>query len=69
MRTKHDGDCTIFSAMCNDRPEDGICTCGFGRVFLYEHDGNIDMMYSEERLESLLLKQENDRRENKNSVE
>jgi len=29
MKTNHDGDCTIYSALINSRPEDGICTCGY----------------------------------------
>jgi hypothetical protein len=28
--TKHSGDCTIYSSLINNRPEDGICTCGYG---------------------------------------
>lgn len=30
MVRAHSGDCTIYSAMLNGRPEDGICTCGYG---------------------------------------
>lgn len=29
MRKGHDGDCTIYAALRNHRPEDGICTCGY----------------------------------------
>ena len=44
---QHSGDCTIYSALCNQRPIDGICTCGFA----WSRMGNDgwDHMYSEER--------------------
>ncbi len=29
MKKQHDGDCSIYSSLCNNRPEDGICTCGY----------------------------------------
>ena len=29
-KTAHDGDCTIYSSLCNKNPYDGICTCGYG---------------------------------------
>ena len=29
MKTKHDGDCHIYSSVIHGLPFDGICTCGF----------------------------------------
>lgn len=29
MKTKHDGDCSLFSSVKNGNLTDGICTCGF----------------------------------------
>lgn len=26
----HSGDCSIYSALINGSPTDGICTCGYG---------------------------------------
>jgi len=43
----HSRDCTIYALLINGRPEDGICTCGYGRKMMRE--GNWDHMYSEER--------------------
>jgi len=44
----HDGDCTIYASTENGRPEDGVCTCGFGRRLVRE--GDWSQMYSEERV-------------------
>ena len=43
----HAGDCTIFAALMNGSPEDGICTCGYGRERV--RHGDRSEMYSEER--------------------
>lgn len=46
--SKHDGDCTIYSCLLNGNPEDGICTCGYGRQQVRKLD--YSKMYSEERV-------------------
>ena len=48
MKTNHDGDCTIYSALINGRPEDGICTCGYGFQLKRERFGDNTEMYSAE---------------------
>ena len=51
---KHDGNCTIYSSMTNERPTDGICICGAG---LRQSRGglmsDVSQLYSPERLEIL----------------
>ena len=47
MRTKHSGDCHIYSDLINGNPEDGVCTCGFGLQLLSE-TGDQSEMYSDE---------------------
>lgn len=49
--TGHAGDCTIYAAMINGEPTDGICTCGYGWQCV--RDSNLDEMYSAERTESI----------------
>jgi len=49
MKTRHDGYCTVFSALCNGMPWDGICTCGFGWQKVSEGNGNYSEMTSEEK--------------------
>ena len=56
MKTNHDGDCTIYFALINERPEDGICTCGYGLQVKREHLGDDIQMYSPE-LRTKLTKQ------------
>ncbi len=51
MKEGHDGDCTIYSALRNNRVEDGICTCGYGLQRLRESDPS--EMYSEELQQKL----------------
>jgi len=46
MKTKHDGDCTIYSSQTNQRPQDGICTCGYGLEKL--RSGDNSEIYSQE---------------------
>lgn len=52
MKTKHDGDCTIYASIKNNCPTDGICTCG------YAHEqkilGNKDAIFSNERWANLI---------------
>lgn len=48
MKTGHDGDCSIYSCLCNGNPEDGICTCGYGHQQRY--NGKDEEMYSWEVL-------------------
>lgn len=45
--TGHAGDCTIYAALCNDHPTDGICTCGYG--WRLARKGDLSQMYSQER--------------------
>lgn len=47
-QTKHDGDCTIYASLVNERPTDGICTCGYGLE--QKRKSDYSQMYSEERL-------------------
>ena len=55
IREQHDGDCTIYSSLCNGRPEDGICTCGYGNC-RYRSDGVwASSLYSDERLASFAM--------------
>lgn len=44
----HAGDCTIYAALMNDSPIDGICTCGYG--WSLARKGDWSEMYSRERL-------------------
>jgi len=38
MKTRHDGDCSIYAVLSNKRPEDGICTCGYGHQLIVKRD-------------------------------
>jgi len=49
-KIKHDGDCTIYSSLCNGNPEDGICTCGAGWKKVRK-TGNPFYLYSDELIE------------------
>lgn len=59
MKTKHDGDCSIYSALLNSTPEDGICTCGYAherQPEMFETGRTAEwytLMYSEELLERM----------------
>lgn len=53
-KTRDDGDCSIYSSLVNGRPEDGICTCGYGRLALMYEGGNDKEMYSDELREKIL---------------
>ncbi len=46
---RHAGDCTIYSALINGRPYDGICTCGYGWQCV-SAKGDESKMLSEERM-------------------
>lgn len=48
IKTRHDGDCTIYSCLHNNRPIDGICCCGFGWECVRK--GDWTQMYSVERV-------------------
>lgn len=50
-KTRHNGDCAIYASLVNERPEDGICTCGYGVQCMRE--GNDSEMYSKELEEKL----------------
>lgn len=53
MRTRHDGDCTIYASLSNySLVEAGICTCGYGHE-KRRRDGNDDEMYSKELEEKI----------------
>ncbi|MBS3080693.1 hypothetical protein J4221_04430 [Candidatus Pacearchaeota archaeon] len=53
---RHTGDCTIYSSLINGNPEDGICTCGYGRKKVMA-EVDYSEMYSQELL--LKLQEEN----------
>ena len=46
MKTRHDGDCSIYFCLDNKTPENGICMCGYGRQQMRK--GNYEHMYSSE---------------------
>ena len=46
-KTEHYGDCTIYSALANNRPEDGRCTCGYGFELLREKQDKSELYSSE----------------------
>jgi len=53
MRTKHDGDCSIYASLDNyGVPEAGICTCGYGHQELGK-TGDLSKLYSEELMKKL----------------
>jgi hypothetical protein len=47
-RKQHWGDCTIYSALINRMPWDGICTCGYGWDYLSRNGGDDAHMFSDE---------------------
>ncbi len=49
----HAGDCTIYRAMINQNPTDGICTCGYG--WEQVRKGDWSKMFSEERKDHALI--------------
>lgn len=53
----HAGDCTIYAALINGSPTDGICTCGYGWSIVSKGDGDWSEMYSEELSNKLIEKQ------------
>lgn len=53
MKTRHDGDCSIYAASDNkELPESGICTCGYGH-WLRGEASDDSKMYSGRLLEKL----------------
>jgi hypothetical protein len=59
MKMRHDGDCSIYVSLDNQRPEAGICTCGYGHQLTWQAD--YSEMYSkelEERLEEQKMSDE-----------
>lgn len=53
---QHWGDCSIYTSIINGFPEDGICSCGFGRLKFSENPAlhyEPGIFYSKERLESM----------------
>jgi len=51
MKTRHDGDCSIYASLDNSIPEAGICTCGYGHQM--KRKGINTIMYSRELLKKL----------------
>jgi hypothetical protein len=49
---KHSGDCSIYSSLINGNPEDGICTCGYGRQVMTD-TGDQRELYSDELIEKI----------------
>ncbi len=49
IKTKHDGDCTIYAALENiGMPEAGICTCGYGHQYKLFNNDDDKELYSQE---------------------
>ena len=49
MKTKHDGDCSFYTAIADGVPEAGICTCGCAHQLKFGGDCFVfDEMYSKE---------------------
>lgn len=53
MKTKHDGDCTIYSSLVNHQPWDGICTCGFGWELVRKYADYSEMLSKERERENI----------------
>lgn len=58
--TSHAGDCTIYRALINGRPVDGVCTCGYGWSIVRKGEGDWSEMYSAELKERLEVLSRND---------
>lgn len=57
MKTRHDGDCSIYASLSNvGMQEAGVCTCGYGHQLIGK--GDYSQMYSEELLKKLEEKNE-----------
>lgn len=67
IKARHDADCTIYSALANGRPEDGICTCGYAHQLRGEI-GDSSAIYSEELKEKLRREYEKLRRKHANTA-
>ena len=52
-RTMHDGDCSIYACLCNETPDSGVCTCGFGAWYRRNKAGSEQHLYSNELLEKM----------------
>ena len=48
-KERHSGDCHIYSALCNEDPYNGICTCGYALESLRSGDENYVPFCSQER--------------------
>ena len=48
----HSGDCSIYASLVNNRPECGICTCGFG-LRRWRESGDVSELFSGELLAAL----------------
>ncbi len=53
MLKKHTGDCSIYASLCNNVPEAGICTCGYGHEYQWKNNGDISELYSKELIKKL----------------
>ena len=51
MKTRHDGDCSIYASLDNNIPEAGVCTCGYGHQLRGQAD--YSQRYSKELSEKL----------------
>lgn len=51
MKSRYDGDCSIYACLSNNIPEAGICTCGYGHQLMIKED--YSKMYSKELSEKL----------------
>ena len=52
-KTQHSGDCNIYASLVNARPEDGICTYGYGMQVMRETGDNREL-YSQELKDKLM---------------
>ena len=51
MKKRHDGDCTVYAALLNGFPTDGICTCGYAHQHLgcEPYEKYSELLYSDEK--------------------
>lgn len=60
MSDRHAGDCSIYMSLINDRPEAGICTCGYG--WELRKTGDWSQVFSKERQEKWRSNDEEEQR-------
>jgi len=45
--SQHSGDCSVYASLHNGRPEDGVCTCGYGLQVMRETGDNKELCSEE----------------------